>query len=193
MKPTEVLMREHRIIEQVLNCLEVLAHRAEAEATLDTEAAAQAIDFFRTFADRCHHGKEETHLFPMMEAKGFSPEAGPTAVMRIEHDQGRSHVRAMDEAVGNLGRDAASARQQFITHARDFVQLLREHIQKEDTCLFPMADQALDATDQQTLTTSFEKVAHEEIGPEIHTRCVELANRLADRLGVSKVPEAGGR
>ncbi len=57
MRPTEILMQEHRVIEQVLNCLEIIAQRAEADSKLDTDSANQAIDFLRNFADRCHHGK----------------------------------------------------------------------------------------------------------------------------------------
>ena len=71
MKPTEILSGEHRIIEQVLDCLEKMAQNCAAGGRLDKPSAEQALDFFRNFADRCHHGKEETHLFPAMEAKGF--------------------------------------------------------------------------------------------------------------------------
>ncbi len=187
MTPTEVLMQEHRIIEQVLNCLEVLATQAESSKLVDTESAAEALDFFRMFADRCHHGKEEDLLFPMLEAKGLPREGGPTGVMLTEHDQGRQHVRAMADAIQDPSSPAV---QQFIEHARGFVQLLRQHIQKEDSCLFSMANQLLQATDQKTLITAFEKVEHEDMGPETHMHYVELANQLADRLGVSKVLEA---
>lgn len=192
MRPTEILMREHRVIEQVLNCLEVIAERAEAGGAVDAEAAAQAVDFFRGFADRCHHGKEEAHLFPLMEAKGFPREGGPTGVMLAEHDEGRRHVRAMAEAIRHPERDDAAARAQLIDHARAFIQLLRQHIQKEDSCLFAMADQALSEADQQALMAAFTKVEQEEIGAATHARYVELADRLADRLGVGKAEDTTG-
>jgi hemerythrin-like domain-containing protein len=71
MRPTEILSSEHRVIEQVLDCLERIADNCSAQGSLNRESAEAAIDFFRTFADRCHHGKEETYLFPAMEACGF--------------------------------------------------------------------------------------------------------------------------
>lgn len=98
MKPTELLMQEHRVIEQVLDCLEIMAQRANAGDKLDVESAKQAIDFFGNFADKCHHGKEEDCLFPLLEEKGFSREQGPTGVMLHEHEEGRRHVRGMAEA-----------------------------------------------------------------------------------------------
>ena len=79
MRPTEILMQEHRVIEQVLDCLETMAQRAEAGEGVDLESAKQAIDFFRNFADRCHHGKEEDCLFPLLEQKGFCGSKGRPA------------------------------------------------------------------------------------------------------------------
>ena len=69
------------MIEQVLDCLEQMANQCERAGRLDPGPARDAVTFFRAFADRCHHGKEEQQLFPMLEDRGFSPEAGPTAVM----------------------------------------------------------------------------------------------------------------
>ncbi len=70
MTPTEILSGEHRVIEQVLDCLEKMIQQSVGDGRLNGHAARQAVDFFRGFADRCHHGKEETHLFPAMESKG---------------------------------------------------------------------------------------------------------------------------
>ena len=192
MRPTEVLMEEHRVIEQMLNCLEQMADRCEAGQPLDIESANQAIDFIRTFADRCHHAKEEDLLFPLMEQKGFSREQGPTGVMLDEHEQGRRHVRAMSDAIARIPSGGVIATGMFIEHARAFVQLLRQHIYKEDHCLFPMANQAFSEVDQDQLARSFSKVEHEEIGPGIHEKYMQLADQLADRFGVAKATSQSG-
>ncbi len=183
MKPSDILSHEHRVIEQVLECLEKLAEQAAASGRVDEQSAREAIDFFRNFADRCHHGKEETHFFPAMEAKGFPRDGGPTGVMLYEHDQGRRLVTGMADAVAASGDDPDAAAR-FAQHARQFIDLLREHIQKEDHCLFAMADQAFTDADQQRLLDAFDKVEHEHIGAGVHERYLELANTLARRLGV---------
>ena len=48
MQPTDILMNEHRIIEQVLNCLEKILEQCTTEKKLDTKSAKQAIEFFRS-------------------------------------------------------------------------------------------------------------------------------------------------
>jgi len=178
-------MEEHRVIEQVLDCLDRMAALCAQGQRLDTQAAAQALDFFREFADHCHHAKEEDLLFPLMERKGFSRDHGPTGVMLHEHALGRRHVAAMADAVARAIAGNTDAETDFVSHARAYSQLLRQHIAKEDHCLFPMADSAFSSADQRSLSDLFEKVENDHLA-SIHTRCVQLANQLADRFGVTK-------
>jgi hemerythrin-like domain-containing protein len=181
MKATEILMAEHRVIEQVLNCLEKLAERCEAGEILDRTSALAALDFFRHFADRCHHGKEEGHLFPLLEARGLPREGGPTGVMLAEHEEGRRLIGAMISAVRENGP------REFACYARAYVGLLREHIRKEDHCLFPMAARALSVGDVESLARSFQNVESAEMGEGTHEHYLGLANDLAGRLGVPRV------
>jgi len=180
MKPTEILSAEHRVIKQVLDCLEVMVGRAEQTGQVEKPAVQDAVAFFRTFADQCHHGKEETHLFPAMEAKGFPRQGGPTGVMLHEHEIGRRCVRGMAEAAAT--GNAAS----FIEHGRAYLELLRQHIQKEDHCLFRMADQAFSEADQEALLAAFERVEHDHMGAGTHEKFLTLANDLADQFGVAR-------
>ena len=158
MKPTEILSAEHRVIERVLTCLERMADACERDQKLDADPARLAVKFFRNYADKCHHGKEEARLFPLLETRGFSADSGPTAVMRLEHDQGREFVGRMDRAIEAATAGRPEGVREFNDAARGFIQLLRAHIQKEEHCLFPMVDRALSEEDQAKLLKSFEDV-----------------------------------
>jgi len=186
MKPTDILTEEHRVIEQVLECLGIIVERSESDRKLDQQSAREAVSFFRNFADRCHHAKEEDHLFPAMEAKGFPREGGPTGVMIDDHERARRHVRKMDENVEAASQGDHAALQKFAQHARAYSNLLRNHIEKEDHCLYTMANQAFTDEDQQELLLAFEQVEAEEIGAGVHEKHVSIANGLADRLGVPR-------
>lgn len=186
MRITEILSNEHRVIEQVLDCLDRWVLVSEKDGQADWTTADQILQFLRTFADRCHHGKEEEQLFPMMEARGFSPNAGPTAVMRSEHEQGRRYMKEMADAVkqGEAGEPTAII--PFAKNARAYSAMLRLHIQKEDNCLFPMAESALSESDTIELLRQFDETeqSHELAGQ--HEKFLQLADDLADRLGVAK-------
>lgn len=191
MRPTDILSQEHRVIEQVLNCLDAMADRCESTGEIDLDDGRQAIAFFRAFADECHHGKEETHLFPAMEAKGYPRNGGPTGVMLHEHDEGRRFVGGMEAALEPASRGATAAQRDFVRHARGYSSLLREHIQKEDHCLFAMANQALSDAEQQQLLDAFARVESEHMGHGTHQRFVGVADALADRYGVPKAAHGG--
>ncbi len=176
MKSIDVLMNEHRLIEHGLTVLEAFAQRLERGEPVLAEKLNTLLDFFRVFADQCHHGKEEGSLFPELEAKGIPKEGGPIGVMLYEHDEGRNLQRQMREAVSDLSSKAN--RQKFIAAARDYIALLRQHIWKEDNVLFQMAQQVLTEADDERLSEKFEKHEREHIGEGVHEHYHHLIHEL---------------
>jgi len=149
----ETLMDEHRQIERILGSLETFATRLEQGA--DPSLLSGFVEFLRGFADRTHHGKEEEILFSLLIARGMSREAGPIAVMLHDHDQGRGLVSVLARASEAADAFAPAERQEAVRAARRFVALLRHHIYKEDTILFPMARGSLRPSDQRRLDWDF--------------------------------------
>ncbi len=188
MTAIEVLTHEHRVIEQVLACLERIGGLGAANGRLDHADARQAIDFFLNFADRCHHGKEENHLFPLLEAQGVVREHGPIGQMLHEHDEGRRCLRAMADAVEADEAGEPEALERFLENARDYVRLMREHLGKEDHHLFPLANRILSDWDRLRLRESFTEAENQEVRPGAHQKYLSLADELADRW---HVPKAG--
>ena len=182
-------MSEHRVIEQVLDCLDAIAAQAARGGNIDCADARDAVAFLRGFADACHHGKEEALLFPLMEQRGIPPENGPTSVMRHEHEAGRAHVRAMANALDKTDAGDGDAARTFVAHAQAFSELLRQHIAKEDHCLFGMADQLLSEVDEQHPMVEFEQAEAANDNPHAHEEFVAVARRLAGKYGV-KVRDA---
>jgi hemerythrin-like domain-containing protein len=185
MKPTEILTNEHRVIEIVLDCLERITENAIETSKLDRQSAEQAVDFIRTFADRCHHGKEETHLFSAMVDRGLARGGGPIGQMLNEHEQGRAYVRGMAESISSASDGDADGLEAFSSNALGYVGLLRAHIQKEDRVLFPLADRMLNDDDNGALSKAFEQVESEHMGRGTHEKYIGLAKSLADKWGVS--------
>src|SRR5690606_34170258 len=80
----------------------------------------------------------------------------------------------------------------FLAAAREYLPLLREHIQKEDHCLFPMADRVLSEGDQTDLLASFDRVEEEDMGAGTHEKWQGVADDLAEAYGVDKAVLAAG-
>ncbi len=183
MKSVEVLMHEHRVIERGLAVLEAIADRIERGRSVPTDKVTALLDFFQVFADQCHHGKEEGMLFPELEAKGIPKEGGPIGVMLIEHEEGRELRRRMIKAASNLTDEAN--RQQFVTAAREYINMLRQHIWKEDNVLFQMAQQVLTEADDAELVERFERHEREHIGEGVHERYHQLVHELGVEFGTT--------
>ena len=62
----EILMDEHRLIERVLASLHAFAAQLEPGQPQARQRLDQFAEFFREFADRLHHGKEEDRLFKVI-------------------------------------------------------------------------------------------------------------------------------
>ena len=168
MKPTDDLMNEHRVIERMLVVMSKAADRIEKNEKVDPSVFVGAADFLKNFADKCHHGKEENLLFKKMVERGLPSESGPIAVMLHEHEDGRAHVRTIAEL--SKKRSDGYVAKELVEHVRGYVELLGQHIQKEDTILYPIADQVLTHADQKELEAGFEEVEEKVMGPGVHER-----------------------
>jgi hemerythrin-like domain-containing protein len=175
--PTQILMEEHELILQALDALEKKVAAVQAGSPPDKEYFEKAVEFLRGFADKCHHGKEEDLLFKRMADRGFPVRGGPIAVMLQEHDMGRAFIRGIADGAAAVGTDPAAA-ERIAENARGYIDLLRDHIGKENSILFPMADQVLGPEDQADLGKAFERFEAEETGAGVHEAMLKLLDEL---------------
>lgn len=176
MQATDILMEEHRVIEKVLASLETAANRLSAGQAIPMNFFLKAADFIKNFADGCHHKKEEGILFVAMAANGMSQEIEPLSIMLEEHEQGRRLTRAMQEGAERVQRGETTALSQVIQSVLEYVALLRQHIQKEDHILFPMADDLIPVEQHQQIMADFNHIEHED---GIHEKYFRIASELA--------------
>jgi hemerythrin-like domain-containing protein len=178
MKATDILSAEHRVIERVLTALDTAAGRLEHGQAVRPGFFLDAADFIKNFADGCHHRKEEGVLFKTMAAHGMADKTGPIAVMLHEHDQGRAFTRQMRKAAQELAAGNEAARGDVVRNAQGYVDLLRQHIAKEDGILFPMANQVIPPQQHDQVFEDFEHVERQETGEGIHEKYLALADAL---------------
>ncbi|HEX6212534.1 MAG TPA: hemerythrin domain-containing protein [Methylomirabilota bacterium] len=165
---TDILRDEHQLILHALLNLEHAAVRLGAGGRLPEDLWTRTICWFRAFADRSHHAKEETALFPAMVKGGVPSEGGPIAVMLQEHAEGRALLATM--YTGEPVDQAAAAHR--------YIRLLRDHIDKENEILFPLADAVLDERDQTEVSRQFADL-ETQLG---QTACLDHARDALARL-----------
>jgi hemerythrin-like domain-containing protein len=164
---TADLRHDHEVILRALAVLERVAGRLAAGQPVHEWALADLVQFLQTFADHCHHGKEEDHLFPALFAKGMGDRL---AVFLEDHEEGRRYLRTL-ESRGASGTERAAA-------ARRYVGMLQDHIHRENEVLFPMADGLLTADEHAALARAYEDVELRVAGAGGHAGLLATLARL---------------
>jgi len=177
--PTETLVNEHRLILQVLDCLEEAAECLDSGDAIDPEFFIDAAEFVAGFADKCHHGKEEEILFVAMTARDMPQDSGPVAVMLQEHDEGREYTGAFRSAAERMKAGDESAAADVVENVFNYVNLLREHINKENHVLFPMAEQIIPAETMQQVQEDFQRIIAEDEKNGVPAKYHALAEKLS--------------
>jgi hemerythrin-like domain-containing protein len=76
----------------------------------------------------------------------------------------------METATREYQREPRAARKRWAEATREYSQLLRDHIMKEDKVLFCMAEQIPSPEEQTSLAADFEKAQIEKMGVGTHKR-----------------------
>lgn len=162
-KPTDLLREEHDAVLQKLDALEEVISRLnrkdEISARLEELASFFKTDFW------VHFTKEEEALFPEMES--FMPRnTGPIAIMLLEHEDLRNTNDTIQQAVDiylNDG-DNATARKTLREEGSHFIEVLRDHINKENNILFMMANVHLDPAQNEKVLRLFDDIEKVRVG-----------------------------
>src|SRR5208282_3747109 len=166
MKPIGPLMHEHRLIERMINVMRAKLPETEQTSSLDVGFIDTAVDFIRTYADRCHHGKEEGILFAALAGKDLTPEHRQTMEELIEdHRWARQTTASLLQAKNDYLLEKAGALEDLLLHLEALAVFYPRHIEKEDKHFFlPSMNYFSEAEKAQMLERMWEfdrKLIHE--------------------------------
>jgi hemerythrin-like domain-containing protein len=178
MKATDQLRDEHKGVLLMLSILEKVSERLETEDSLDKEHLEGMLEFFKVFVDKCHHGKEEDLLFPAYEAVGIPNKNGPIGAMLAEHAEGRGYIKNMTEAFNGFKKNDNFSGARIVEYAKKYIALLKQHIEKENTVLYPMGDARITNEKDKELLAGFDKIERERIGSGKHEQFHAMIDKL---------------
>ena len=137
MEPIGPLMSEHRLIERMVELVSEELVKLNEGINIDPHFIDVAIYFFRTYADRTHHGKEEDILFKDLTRKQLSPEHKETMdELNEEHIVARKTVANLVGAKERYVAGDSGAFQHIVDSMKQLVNLYPMHIEKEDKTFF---------------------------------------------------------
>ncbi len=180
-RATDSLEQEHRTIEKILRVIGVLADELAENRYIDSDILRDLCQFLRIYGNQCHHGKEESYLFPMLESHGVPEEGCPLGALRHEHERSRALTQELAQASAEYAANPHAGRSALSEVFRNLVQFYPAHIWKEEYLLFPLARKVLSVQDDERLLKEFTSV-ESDIFAYTHESYDQLATELEDRI-----------
>lgn len=123
MRLLDQLREEHAFIERMVGSLRTFA----AAGATDPDDAAAYLRFFRLYAGRFHHAREEEVLFPALVATEVPADRGPLKILLDAHHTMARMLDAMDGGT-------------TLERAERYGSALLHHIDAENSVLFPESE-----------------------------------------------------
>ena len=166
MLPIGSLMMEHRLIERMVILVEMESSKINETRKVNPIFIDAIIDFFRTYADRFHHGKEEDILFRELGTKELSGKHGATMNELIEeHIHARKTVSSLENAKDSYIKNKAGSLNEIPKILYELVKLYPKHILKEDKEFFYPCMEYFTKEEQEEMVQEFtefdKKMIHE--------------------------------
>jgi hemerythrin-like domain-containing protein len=181
-KATESLEREHQAIQKAVAVMARIVDQLELKHSVEADLLRDLIQFMRVFGDQCHHGKEESYLFPLLERRGVPATGCPLAALKAEHIKGRQLMEDFASATATYITDKERGCLSLTQALQSLVTLYPAHIWKEDYLLFPMTTKVLSGEDDKLLLQQFTEV-ESGLGANVYDTYEALAEGLMRRVG----------
>ncbi len=153
MLAVDELVDEHRLIERMVKLVD-----AKSKLAVDVDFLVVAVDFFRTFADKYHHGKEEGILFNALSHKWLSTENKKVMnELILEHAIARKTVNSLEASKEDHLKGNPKAIEEIKKSLFTLTQLYPAHIAKEDKIFFPAATKYFSKQEQEEMLNQFEE------------------------------------
>jgi hemerythrin-like domain-containing protein len=151
---TSGLMLEHQLILRFAKALDDYLDRYERDSAHESTLRAlnSICEFIVEYSDHYHHAKEETILFEFMGRPGVLSHCNPLPQMLREHEEGRSATHALIQGLRDRQRETV------LRSGREWSELIREHIYKEDNILYRFAEDGLTDDAKQDILASYQEV-----------------------------------
>jgi len=175
--PIAPLMIEHRLIERMIAVMKKELVRSRKEKKISPKFVEVVVDFIRTYADQCHHGKEEDILFRDLNKKELTQEHKRIMEELIEeHRWGRKTTKKLVEANERYIQGEGESLSVIADYMRSLIEFYPRHIEKEDKhffipCMEYFTDEEKDAMlkeewefDRNFIHEKYRKIVAKKIG-----------------------------
>ncbi len=174
MNITQELVKEHIIILKGLKLLRIARDKIENNQHPPKSFFEKAVPFFRNYADKYHHYKEEFLMFGFLAQKKEGQLDLEIGSLRHQHELGRDCINRIEKSINGYAMKNEIAITSLLQNMASFISVLSRHIYREDNIFFPMVEKELSIDEKTTLLNQF----------KIEEKTLEKKNPLASNLAL---------
>jgi len=154
--PSGILMVEHLLIGRMVNLTKAELEKIEKGKKADLIFLDGVIDFAKTYADACHHGKEERILFDALTTKKLIPEHKRIMDgLVLEHIQSRKIITNLEMAREDFMKGDSGAVGKILIICKSLWQIYPGHMEKEEKAFFPASMEYFSKREQEEMVKRF--------------------------------------
>ena len=174
---------EHRLLERYLSLIKKETTLMDQGKNPDRVLIEQIIDFFHTYAHRCHYGKEEEILFRNLHLKKLSPEHKKVIdELVLDHIRERDLIDRLEIAKDKYWLGDSEALKEILTNLKSIMNFYPAHIKKEEKQFFLPAMEYFSKKEQADMLREFAKFDQNLI----HEKYIQMADRYEGDLTPSE-------
>lgn len=175
-----ILFDEHKVIVSTVDTCRQIKSLIGKNDQQYVAAIRALLDFFRAYADRYHHYKEEIILFPEMNKRNPLLAEGILKEMYENHEVFREMLSLVEKHVAE--KQFSRAQQSL----EDYTERLMEHIAVENEEVFQIAETLLQAKELEDLHFRFVD-CDRELGNTTKEALVEAVYQVAHTVQNSHI------
>ncbi len=191
MEMTQELIREHTLILKGLACLALARDALEKDQHPPRRFFDMAVRFFRNYADKFHHYKEEYLMFGFLAKKQEGELDLEMGALRYQHEVNRACIAKIEKSLNGYGMGSEIAVTTLLVNLSSFISILRRHIYREDHLFFPMAEKELSKDEKELLIQQFRQEEAAMGGTDITEINLGLLREMAELISETGYRQAG--
>jgi len=176
MEPIEMLISEHRLIEKIIDVIQLEMFKIEKGRIIDESILDSIVDFLKSYINTTHHEKEDI-LFGKLKNKPITEDELKIMQQLInEHKYMKNAITDIVNAEIKYfkGEDAIGI---LITTFSALIALYPKHIQKEEEVFFPNIEKYFTDDELASILKEFEDLDRTMIHKKYKSLIQELKTR----------------
>ena len=177
MSLTDTIVKEHHLIRDFVDKLQVSAEIQSWGETPPAEFFALGFEFVETFINQYHHVKEEEVLFPLLVEKMAGRIDGEFRSLQNQHKTADTALREAKRCLKGYEKGEPYQTSIFWKSLGTYTSFIRSHLNKENHVFLPLIDRALSEEEHKTMNQRF-KEEEAKLGKGFLDHCKKTLDRM---------------